>query len=329
MSKPKVVTIGGGSGSYVVLSGLKKYDLSISAVVTMMDSGGSTGRLRDQLGVLPPGDLRQALVALSESDEIWRSLFTYRFDNGDLTGHNFGNIFLSALEKLTGSNDLAISHAAKLLQSKGQIIPVTSTKCVLCAKYADGSLLEGEALIDDALEPRSRILYLYATPEAVPNPVAIKTVESADYIIFGPGDIYTSIFPNLLVSGMVEAINKSRAKKVFIVNLMTKLGQTDRFTAVDLIKEMERYAGVSMDYILINNKKPKRELVEWYKKSSDVDMIKDNIEQKDYPETKIIRMDLLSEAKYEQSIADRIKRSLIRHDASKLGEILYKIVKKS
>jgi uncharacterized cofD-like protein len=144
MKKPKIVTIGGGSGTFVVLSGLKKYPVNLHAIVSMMDSGGSTGRLRDQLGVLPPGDIRQALVALSESEDIWRSLFTYRFDTGDLGGHNFGNIFLSALEKITGSTEESLNTCSQTFKNKRKVLPVTASKCILCAKYADGSLLEGE-----------------------------------------------------------------------------------------------------------------------------------------------------------------------------------------
>ena len=144
-TKPSVVTIGGGTGSFVVLSGLKDYPIELSAIITMMDSGGSTGKLRDQLGVLPPGDLRQALVALSEAPDIWRQLFTYRFENGDLKGHNFGNIFISAIEKIANSNQEAIDRASDILQTNGSVIPITFDKCCLCAEYKDGSVVEGES----------------------------------------------------------------------------------------------------------------------------------------------------------------------------------------
>jgi uncharacterized cofD-like protein len=310
MKKPKIVTIGGGSGTFVVLSGLKKYPITLQAVVSMMDSGGSTGRLRDQLGVLPPGDMRQALIALSDSEDIWRSLFTYRFDTGDLGGHNFGNIFLSALEKITGSAEESLVHAAKLLKIRGHVIPVTSSQCILCAKYADGSLLEGETLIDESLTSRPKILYMYTLPEAVPNQKAIKSILKADYIVFGPGDLYTSIFPNLLIPGIVDALKVSKAKKVFFVNLMTKIGQTDGFKASDFVNEMERYAGCTMDYIFVNNQNPPADLLEC------------DLGQSTHPKTRIIRADLLSESKYEQSIADRIRRSLIRHDPEKVSKVL-------
>ncbi len=326
MKKPRVVVIGGGSGSYVVLSGLKKYPIHITSIVTMMDAGGSTGRLRDQLGVLPPGDLRQALVALSESEDIWRNLFTYRFDTGDLNGHNLGNIFISALEKMTGSADLALKHASKLLKTKGTVIPVTSTKCTLCAKYADGSLLEGEPIIDESFTTRPKILYMYTSPEAQANTKALKAIQEADYLIFGPGDLYTSIFPNFLVTGIVDALKSSKAKKIYLLNLMTKLGQTDGYTASDFLNEMERYSGCTMDYIFINNKFPSQDMLDWYKKSSNVDLIKDDITTKNFPKTRSIRTDLLSETRYEQSIADRIKRSLIRHDSEKTAAALIDLI---
>ena len=292
-----------------------------------MDSGGSTGRLRDQLGVLPPGDLRQAMVALADSTDIWRNLFTYRFENGDLDGHNFGNIFLSSLEKITGSNERAIHYASKLLKTKGKVVPVTLTKCSLCASYADGTVLEGEKLIDYATAPRPRINYVYLSPKAELNPNAKKIIVEADYIIFGPGDLYTSIIPNLLVNGFAEAIRECKAKKIFCLNLMTKLGQTDGFKASDFINEMCKYLGGNIiDYTLINNKKPDRELVEWYARSGDAFIVENDLETKNFKWLKVIKADLLSEAKYEQSLSDRIQRSLIRHDGEKLAKTLEALI---
>jgi uncharacterized cofD-like protein len=324
MKIPNIVVIGGGSGSFVVLSGLKKYPVNLSAIISMMDSGGSTGRLRDQLGVLPPGDLRQALVALSECDDIWRCLFTYRFDVGDLDGHNFGNILLSCLDKITGSTERSIQYANQLLKARGEVVPVTFTNCTLCAKYKDGSVLEGERLIDDSYTSRPRILYMYLLPEAVLNPKAKSVIKNADFIVFGPGDLYTSIIPNLLVNGLVDEISKSRAKKVYILNLMTKLGQTDNYKASDFVCELQKYIGKTViDYILINSTKPPKDLLAWYKRSGNVDQVKSDLEQSKYPKTKIISTDLLSITKYEQSLADRIKRSLIRHDSEKTAAALY------
>ncbi|KKT10983.1 MAG: hypothetical protein UV89_C0018G0012 [candidate division WWE3 bacterium GW2011_GWB2_43_22] len=192
-TQPLVVVVGGGTGTFVALSGLREYSLNLNAVVTMMDSGGSTGRLKDQLGVLPPGDVRQALVALSESRDIWRKLFTYRFDTGDLQGHNFGNIFISALEKITGSNQEAINLAAGILQTSGGVYPITFSKSTLCAKYSDGSVIEGEHAIESVQKEHAAITEVYLSPPALMNLEAKRIFERADYIVLGPGDIYTSI----------------------------------------------------------------------------------------------------------------------------------------
>lgn len=180
---PNVVVVGGGTGTYVCLSALKQYPINLSAVVSMTDSGGSTGKLRDQLGVLPPGDLRQALVALSESPDIWRKLFAYRFDSGDLQGHNFGNIFLSALEKITGLTSEAVEYAERILQTKGKVHPVTFTNCNLCAEYEDGTVVEGESRIDESEHKNSKISRVFLNPSATMNLSAKRALERADYIV--------------------------------------------------------------------------------------------------------------------------------------------------
>lgn len=324
---PNIVVIGGGTGTFAVLSGLKNYDLNLSAIVTMMDSGGSTGRLRDQLGVLPPGDLRQALVALSSSEKVWRDLFAYRFDAGDLYGHNFGNIFLSALEKITGSIVMGINLAQQILDTKGKVIPVTLDKCQLCVKLADSSIVEGETLIDEAHVARPKITSCFLKPQADPNPEAIKALEKADFIIFGPGDLYTSIIPNLLVTGISAIIRKSRAKKVYIVNLMTKFGQTDNFSADDHLEEVQNYLGGQViNYVLVNSAKPTEQLIKWYESAGDVKEVVDDLSKNPkYRSKVIIKDDFLSRARYEKNLSDRLKRSLIRHDPQRLASTLIDI----
>lgn len=324
--KPKVVVLGGGTGCFVTLTGLKKYDIDLTAIVAMTDSGGSTGRLRDQLGVLPPGDLRQALVALSDSPELWRDLFAFRFENGDLSGHNFGNIFISTLERMTGSIEEAISKASELLDVNGNVVPVTFSKCTLCAKYEDGSLIEGEKDIDSSLTKRPRIRYLYLEPDASINPKAAEEIEKADYIVIPPGDLYTSVFPIFLVAGVTDSINKSKAKKIYCVNLMTKLGQTDDFAVSDHVYETERYLGSFLDYVIVNSKGPDEELLDWYLKQENVEFVDDDLDTKHVTEAKIIRANLLNESKFEQSVADRVRRSLIRHDSDKLAKVLMNII---
>ena len=322
---PKVVTIGGGTGSFVVLSGLKNYPIEISAVVAMTDSGGSTGKLRDQLGVLPPGDLRQALVALSEAPDIWRKLFTYRFDNGDLKGHNFGNIFLSAIEKITNSNQEAVDRAAEILQTSGRVLPVTFNDCTLCAEYADGSVLKGEANIDDSLKKGVSISKLFLTPNAVMNLEVKRALERADFVVFGPGDLYTSVLPNVLVSGVDLTLQHINAKKIFIINLMTKAGQTDYFKVSNFINELEKYIGFGvLDYIIINSTHPNADTLQRYKDIDDALLIEDDVGGT-FNNAVVIRTDLLSDQMFVQSAQDTVKRSLIRHDPLKIAQILFSI----
>jgi len=323
---PNVVTVGGGTGTFVVLSGLKNYQVKLSAVVSMMDSGGSTGRLRDQLGVLPPGDLRQSLVALSESEDIWRKLFTYRFESGELLGHNFGNIFLSALEKITGSSKDAVLHAMRILQTRGDVIPVTLDNSSLCANYEDGTSLCRESDIDE-YAGKSKILKMYLKPNALINIDAKHAIERADYIIFGPGDLYTSIIPNLLVTGMSEILANLNTKKIFITNLMTKTGQTDNYKVSDFINKIEEYmSGESFDYILINSTPFDKSLIEVYKEIDNAVPVVDDLQKDKYHGAKIIRTDLLSKYVFQTGKSDKIRRSLLRHDADKLAKTLFKIM---
>lgn len=324
---PKVVTIGGGTGTFVVLSGLKNYPVELSAIVSMMDSGGSTGKLRDQLGVLPPGDLRQALIALSESEDIWRKLFTYRFDNGDFSGHSFGNIFISALEMITGSTTEAVEYATQILQTKGKAIPVTVSKTTLCAKYEDGSVVEGESNIEDLKDPKSKISEVYLLPKVTMNIEAKKALERADFVIFGPGDLYTSILPNLIVEGMTETLDQISAKKIYVSNLMTRTGQTDNFKLSDYVKELEKYIGAnSLDYIIVNKTMPDEDTLEVYRNVDKAVVVEDDIPKSGLGKAKIIRADLLSREKFTQKASDSVHRSLIRHDSDKLADTIYMVI---
>ncbi len=325
-SNPNVVTIGGGTGTFVVLSSLKNYPVKLSAIVSMMDSGGSTGRLKDQLGVLPPGDLRQALVALSESDEIWRKLFTYRFESGDLKGHNFGNIFLSALEKITGSTQEAVEYATRVLQTQGDVIPVTLDNSSLCAVYEDGTSFDQESQIDEYFG-KSKISKMFLKPNALINLDAKHAIERADYIIFGPGDLYTSILPNLLVQGMPEILANLNTKKIFISNLMTRAGQTDDYKVTDFVNKIEEYMmGETIDYILVNSKPFDKEIVKTYKEVDNAVPVLDDTDGDTYHEARVIRTNLLSNNVFKPSKSDTVKRSLLRHDSEKLAETLFKIL---
>ncbi len=260
MGKKRVVVIGGGTGNHTTLTGLKKMDCNLTAVVTMSDDGGSSGRLRDELGQLPPGDIRQCLVALAADDRAsaqLRKLFNYRFTAGEgLNGHSFGNLLLSALTDITGSAAAAIIEASRMLRIKGTVLPVTLTRSVLKARLINGTVIEGESSIDQRIEsPEVPIDYIYLEPKAYSYPPVLEAIETADAIVIGPGDIYTSILPNLLVEDVASAIKSSRAAKIYVCNLMTKPGESDGFRASDFMRLVCEYLGTTqpLDYLLVNN----------------------------------------------------------------------------
>lgn len=321
----RIVVIGGGTGTFVALSGLKEHPVHLSAIVTMMDSGGSTGRLRDQLGVLPPGDIRQTLIALSESDEIWRQLFTFRFANGELRGHNFGNLFLSALEKMTGSFTKAIDVAERLLQTKGDVIPVTFKQAELCVELEDGRIIEGETHIDEPAEKeRAPIKRAFLKPKVTANKDALKAIGKADLVLIGPGDLYTSLLVNLLVNGVAGALKESKAKIIYVLNLMTKFGQTTHYKASDHVADINKYLGRNvLDCVLVNTTKPDKKSLRWYTQHKEEPVTDDLPDSNGY---KVIRADLLSVTKAKKADADALRRSFIRHDPEKLAKVVISLL---
>lgn len=316
----KIVVIGGGTGNFSVLRGLKNYPVDISAIVSMADDGGSTGILRDELGVLPPGDVRQCLVALSNSSSMMRSLMNYRFENGGLGGHSFGNLFLSALEKVTGSFEKAIDEVGKILFIKGKVIPVTIHQVRLKMILNNRKILEGEKEIYLSQEIDQGYKSIFLEPYAKANPYAIHEIANADLVVIGPGGLYTSLIPNLLVEGVSEALRKTSAKKVFIVNLMNRKGQTTGFTVNSYLKEMARFIGSDIfDYVLVNNQSPPKHLIEIY--AEEGDLVVNDLEE----DERVILTSLLGEFRKGAKV-DLIKRSLIRHDSKKLAQELMQIV---
>src|ERR1700733_15120040 len=267
----KIVVIGGGTGNFAVLRGLKSYDVDISAIVSMADDGGSTGILRDELGVLPPGDVRQCLVALSTSSRLMRSLMNYRFENGGLGGHSFGNLLLSALEKVTGSFEKAVEEVGKILAIKGKVIPVTTHQVRLKMILNNRKILEGEKEIYLSQEIDQGYKSIFLEPYAKANPHAIDEMINVDILVVGPGGFHTSLIPNLLVEGVSKALRESQAKKIFIVNLMNRKGQTTGFKAGHYLQEMVRYIGSDVfDFIMVNNQTPSQELIEVYAEEGDL-----------------------------------------------------------
>lgn len=318
----KVVVIGGGTGTFTVLSGLKYYPLDLSAVVTMADDGGSTGRLRDEFGVLPPGDLRQCLVALSEADQVMRKLFNHRFESGELAGHNFGNIFISTLERVTGSLDRALDVAGRVLNIRGRVIPVTLSKVGLIAELKNGKVIEGEsALSDYQLVSRFGIKKIYLRPKAKANRKAIEAIESADLVIVGPGNLYASLIPNFLVDGIGRALVSSKATKIYVANLMNKNGHTDDFHVSDYVQALESAIGKKrvFDAVVYNTKQPTQALLRKYADEGTPVEASPECFKRGF---RLVGANLLADEIAKTAKKDLLRRTLIRHDPKKLASVL-------
>ncbi len=321
MQKKKIITIGGGTGSFTVLSGLKKYDLDITAVVSMADDGGSTGRLRDELGVLPPGDIRQCLVALSKESQSLRDLFNYRFEAGQLKGHSLGNIFLSASEKVTGNFSAGLRMVEKVLNIKGRVLPVTNDNTNLYIKLKNGQTLKSQNEINHNNEiQKIGIENIYLKPKAKPNREAIKKIKKADIIVIGPGNHYCSIIPNLIVEGIPEAIQQSQAKVVYVCNLVNKKGHTENFELNHYVDQINSFfKKPRIDKVLFNTQKPAKEIKDKYEFYGE-DLVKFKI--KTNLNYEVREVDILSNIKPKYSQVDSISklRSFIRHDPDKLAK---------
>ncbi len=334
--KTKIVTIGGGTGSFTLLTELKELpNVEVTAVVAMSDSGGSTGRLRVDMGVLPAGDVRQALVALSRSPDILRELFTYRYDAGTISGHTFGNLFLATLEKISGSLEEAIKRAGKLLDVKGYIYPVTLTDHHLVAMMPNGEEVHGEGVIDGRYIAGYTSIMLTNSP--VLNPNVARAIAEADIVIIAPGNFYCSIVANLLVPGLSGALRESKARKVLVANLLTKQGHTDCFDVAKFLTELRQLADFMPSTVLYNTQySVTPSLEELYKseegelvKLGDVSSFEQAQEQEDEVEfigaNLVARGPLATKSKadtFDKLSVDTVKRSLLRHDASKVLQLL-------
>ncbi|OGM20399.1 hypothetical protein A2714_01635 [Candidatus Woesebacteria bacterium RIFCSPHIGHO2_01_FULL_38_9] len=321
----KIVVIGGGTGTYTVLTGLKKYPVELSAIISMMDSGGSNRVIRDEFGLLPTSDLRQCMVALSSEKptEIVRKLFTYRYNAGTgITGMTFGNLFMAALTDIYGSQEKAIEKTCEFLDVQGKIIPVTLENTNLVALYENEKQVLGEHAIDEPPEElaRLKIVHIDVFPKAKANPKAVKEIKDADLIILGPGDLYTSVLPNLVIDGIADSIAKTKGKVVFVMNLMTRWGQTNNYTAYDFLTEMETYLGKgNVDFILVNNGKIPKKAIEWYKKVK-AKPVKDNLNR--VTKTRVVRTNFVDNEFYQKPRSDKLTRSLVRHDSDKLAKVI-------
>jgi uncharacterized cofD-like protein len=311
-----IVVIGGGSGIFNVLKGLKNYPVSITSIVTTFDNGGSTGILRDEFGTLPPGDLRRSLVALSPDtgDSTIRDLFNFRFPkDSSLHGHSFGNLFLQALTTITGSEVSAIKKAADILNIKNKILPISIDNAQLCAKLEDGEIIKGETNIDIPKHDGSiKIKEIYLEPSAIIYNEAYEAIINADLIVIGPGDLYTSILPNTLVEGFYDAIKNSKAKIVYILNIMTKWGETNDFKASDFAKTLISYIKKDkLDYIICNDSPINKTLIEKYNGEKSKPVVVDE-KLKKYAE-KIIK----------ENVA--LQTDIVRHDPVKIARIIMRL----
>jgi len=329
MIRKKIVVIGGGTGTFTVLSGLKHIpNLDISVIVSMMDSGGSNRVIRDEFGLLPTSDIRQCILALASnnSDKTIRDLFNYRYTQGTgISGMTFGNLFMAALTDILKSQNKAIEETCRILDVKGKVIPVTFDNSQLVATYDNGVQVLGEHFID---EPNKKIIYHRITnfevyPQAKVNPNAAKAIAEADLIVLGPGDLYTSILCNIVVDGVAKKIAKSKAKKLYIANIMTRFGQTDGFGLKEHIEEIEKYLGNgTLDYCLFNKMdRVSPKAIKWYK-DNDALPVKNNYNGA----VKVITKDLVSTAYYKKNSADKLTRSLVRHDSSKLAKAIIELL---
>ncbi len=322
----RIVVIGGGTGSFTLLSGLKNYARHITALVNMADDGGSTGVLRDELGALPPGDVRQCLVALSNSPKV-RDLFNYRFEEGTLKGHAFGNLFLTALEKMTGSFADAVELASEVLNISGDVHPITLDSVTLCIDDGSGAPTKGEFHIAHMNFAKMRP-HVWLEPEPTLNPQAAQAIIEADLVVIAPGNLYGSLAPALVVPGMLDALQNSNAKKVYVCNLVTKPGQTDGFKVHDFAEEIERFVGGKwLDYVLYNRSQPSKELLGKYAKEGEyaVEVDESALKQARY---RAKAVDLLADTVWQGAqSSDPIAsaRSFIRHDSDKIARQLMRI----
>lgn len=312
---PRIVTIGGGHGLATLLTGLKEYTTNLKAIVTVADSGGSTGRLREEFDVLAPGDIRNCIVALADAPSLMGELFQFRFDkNSELKGHNFGNLFITAMTQLTGDFKKAVEESSKVLAIRGKVLPSTLNKVNLVAEYEDGTQVVGEAKIPEKEVPIKRV-YLASTAtdtsrKIQPTLEAIEVIKNAQIIAIGPGSLFTSILPNLVIKEIADAIAKSSALKVYVCNVMTQHGETDNYRASDHLKTLIEHTSPGIvDYCVVNNKIPDESLLAKYKQEKAFTTMADSLKIKGMG-YKTIEGNILHTTDF------------VRHDPNKLAKVI-------
>jgi uncharacterized cofD-like protein len=328
--KPFVVTIGGGTGQYTLLTGLKEHPIDLAAIVSMADDGGSTGILRDELGVLPPGDVRKCLVALSRETTTMRTLFSYYFSAGPMKGHAFGNLFLAALEKITGNFASAVTEACRLLSVQGEVIPVTEGNMRLYIDLKDGTNISGEHYLDGDERVRTvGVKSIKLQNPVTAHPRAVECIKAADLIVMGPGDLYGSVLPPILVPEIAQAIRDAHAPLVYVVNLTNKKGQTEGFTAHDYAHMIHQYLGVHcIDVLLCNTTPPPAHLLERYVEQEGEGMVVECTEHAEKDPYRVVAHDMMSLDSQVLNPHDALagSRSLIRHNPIKLAAAVMEIL---
>lgn len=312
----KVVVIGGGTGQSIFLRGLKHITSNITAVVTVADDGGGSGVLRSDLGMLPPGDIRNCLLALANTEPTMQEVMQYRFEEGGLKGQSFGNLFLAAMNGLYGNFEMAVYKLSEIFNITGRVLPVTLESIDLVAKLSNGNIIKGESRIPrEVRKQKSKIEEIYLEPkDAKPLDEVINSIYEADYIVMGPGSLYTSIIPNLLVDGMVKAIKETKAAKIYIPNVMTQPGETDKYDVLDHIKAINKHTKEDLiDYIIVNNEIIPDSQFEKYKKDGANQVLLDKYQRNVLKSMgiKIIEDDLIE-----------IKNDYIRHHADSICNII-------
>jgi uncharacterized cofD-like protein len=311
----RITVVGGGTGLSTLLRGLKRYTANITAVVTVTDDGGSSGRLRTELGVLPPGDIRNCLVALADAEPTMTALFQYRFEGGghSLSGHSFGNLLIAAMTNITGDFERAVKEISKVLAIRGRVLPSTLAHVILRAEMEDGACVEGETAIV-AHPARIRRMYI-KPPDAAALDEAVDAIRQADIVILGPGSLFTSVLPNLLVRGIEEATYRTNALRVYVCNVMTQPGETDGFTASDHVRTIEAHVGRRVfDYVLVNTALPRQDLIDKYHEGGQA-----------FVEPDIDRIRAMG---YRPVTGNFISESdVVRHDPLRLAEAILKLGK--
>lgn len=324
LTRPNIVVIGGGSGTSVVLSGLKKHSVDLTAIVSVADSGGSTGRLRDEFGFQPVGDLRQSLAALASTDsqDALKQLLLYRFNHGTFEGHSLGNLILTALQDNTGSTAGALETAHRILNIDGQILPVTEQNVQLVVEYEDGEFRLGEHCLDEAVGQPKKIKRVLLSPRGKMYAAARRAIAEADLIVIGPGDYWGSIMAALAVSDVKKTFHAAHAPVVYVMNLMTRASQTHGLTAHDHAAGIARRIGRPIDHVIINDAPIPKTILNAYAEQNEFPVVDDLDDA-----ASTVHAPIISTVPYRQNPADRTRRSLLRHSPEKLADILLSLIK--